>query len=70
MASQVKVGGYNAYIVNDDCYDYYLVKWVDLPTKATGDQVIDLDGEHYAVKEGEWYTTGTWFEFIETTTRW
>ena len=53
MASQVKVGGYNAYIVNDDCYDYYLVKWVDLPTKATGDQVIDLDGEHYAVKEGE-----------------
>ena len=70
MADQVVIGGYGAYIVDDDRYDYYIVKWIDLPQEAEEDRLIELDGEQFTVKKGEMFATGEWLDLVQSTRRW
>ncbi len=70
MAEQVSIGGYGAYPVKDDQYDYYLVKWTHMPTVADRDEEIELDGEQFLVKEGDIICEGKWLDKIPETTDW
>ena len=53
MATQVKVGGYGAYICDDERYDYYIVKWLSEPWVAKKSEVIALGNEDFVVQKGE-----------------
>ena len=70
MASQVKVGGFGAYVVDDERYDYYIVRWLESPKEATTDLLFEIEGEEFAVKKGEMYCKGMWLYKVESTTNW
>ena len=70
MSHIVMDGNYGAYVVDDPEYDYYLVKWVGQPYQAKDDEVIELDGEEFIVKEGEWLCNGEWLDRLQGAKRW
>ena len=53
MADQTSVGRIGAYITDNDAHDYYLYKCTGLPLAADKDSVYKVDGNEFAVKEGE-----------------
>ena len=65
MADQVAIGNYGAYIVDDDRYDYYIVKWTEMARKAERDERFEIEGEAFMVKKDEWYAKGIWLELVE-----
>ena len=70
MASQVQDGRFVAYIVDDDCYDYYVVKQDGTPWKAEKYEVIRLGEQEYEVHKGEIILKGVWLDKIPSTKKW
>ncbi|KAL7554298.1 hypothetical protein ACHAWF_018123 [Thalassiosira exigua] len=70
MSDQVRVGGYGAYPVNDNRYDYYLVSWAGEPWEVDSDETIVLDGESFYAEKGELVCKGTWLERVPGSQRW
>ncbi|KAL7546848.1 hypothetical protein ACHAWF_010174 [Thalassiosira exigua] len=70
MADQVIVGGYGAYPVKDDRYDYYLVQWTEEPREVEGDTTITLGGESFPVRKGDLVCKGKWLDTVPGSLRW
>ena len=70
MAEQMKVGGFGAYITDDERYDYYIFKCISAPQKADEDMVFQRDGNEFTAREGEWYCEGVWLDKVCNTSNW
>ena len=70
MAELMEVDKIGAYIADDDRYDYYLFRCTTAPKKAEKDTTFNLDGNDFAVKEGEMYCEGVWLDKVPDTSDW
>ena len=65
----MEVDKIGAYIADDDRYDY-LFRCTTAPKKAEKDTTFKLDGNNFAVKEGEMYCEGVWLDKVPDTSDW
>ena len=70
MSLQAKKGQIGEYVVDDENYDYYLVKFDSDPYQAERTETITLDDESFDVREGEWVCQGSWLDRLPNTTKW
>ena len=70
MSRSIEDGRFGAYNVDAEDYDYYIVRWEGEPFKAKQTEVIKIDGEEFAVTEGEWLCYGRWLTMVPNTTKW
>ena len=70
MSLCIDIGRFVAYTVNDEEYDYYDVKVDQKPEQVKKTQVVKLEGEEFAVTEGEWICYGSWLGKVPNTNMW
>ena len=70
MSICIEIGQFAAYTVDDDNYDYYLVRIDQKAKQAEKTEVIKLHEEEFAVAKGEWICYGTWLSMVPNTTKW
>ena len=70
MKEDVKVGGYGAYPCDDERYDYYVVKWLELPHQAEKDKIIKIGTDEFPVKKDDWICRAQWMDLLTDTTCW
>ena len=67
MAELVEIGGYGAYPVDDERYEYYVVKWTGLPYEVEENISVPLGNETFYLRKGETVCKGVWLEKVPRT---
>ncbi len=70
ISHHVVVGGVGAYAVDNDCNQYYLVQWVQLPQEIEEDEIIMVENSMTMIPKGDWVCEGRWYDRVEHTKYW
>ena len=71
MAKGINVGGYGAYLVEDDPKTkYYLVKWTEEPRQVEADGYETCGEDEYYLQEGDWVCKGVWLNYVPRAQFW
>ena len=70
ISNSVVDGGFGAYVVDDNNYNYYVVKWDGLPYEAVEDEGILFGDDQVAVFKGDMLCRGIWMDKLRGARSW